>query len=213
VDQFGEAGLLEVIAHLRGKILSAKVTDSVRVVVEAGNGVGYEVFAPLSSGGLRLGEEASFWTAHIVREDSQTLYGFESESDCDLFKVLIGVSGVGPKIALAMLSSLGAAQIEAAVEAGDIKLLSTTPGVGAKMASKIVLDVKGKLVEPEQAAAGKLRTNQLNPLQKKLLAALQELGFRAADFPNALEYVEQQLGTLTAEEQLPDALKLVLARR
>lgn len=116
--------------------------SAARVVLDV-RGVGYEVLVPPgasfpSSGRLRL------WTHLVVREDSHSLYGFRDEATRDMFRALLGVTGVGPKVALAVLSGLSSEELIAAVVAGDAKRLTKVKGVGQKTADQILLDLRGK---------------------------------------------------------------------
>ncbi len=116
--------------------------SAARVVLDV-RGVGYEVLVPPgasfpSSGRLRL------WTHLVVREDSHSLYGFRDEATRDMFRALLGVTGVGPKVALAVLSGLSSDELVAAVVAGDAKRLTKVKGVGQKTAEQILLDLRGK---------------------------------------------------------------------
>lgn len=118
------------------------------VVVEAG-GIGYQVH--LAAGALekaRVGAKAEYWTHEHLREDARELYGFSDRQELALFDKLVAVSGVGPRMALNILSLGPVVEIERLIERGDIDMLSRVPRVGRKTAQKIVLELKGKLVEP-----------------------------------------------------------------
>jgi Holliday junction DNA helicase RuvA len=116
-------------------------------IVEAA-GLGYQVFMPGAAlSQARLGEEARLWIHDAVKEDGHDLYGFLDEASHRLFKKLLAVSGVGPKSALAILGLGVARDIEARIDRGDIDWLTSVPGIGKKTAQKIVLELKGKLVD------------------------------------------------------------------
>ena len=121
-----------MIAHIRG-LLAEK--DPTRVVVEAA-GVGYELFIPLSTYEKlpHLGEEVKLLAAHIVREDDEILFGFASAGEREMFSLLVSVSGVGPKIALAILSGSSLSELSLAISSGNFKRLSSIKGVGKKTA-------------------------------------------------------------------------------
>lgn len=131
-----------MIGYLEGAV--KKTTEKDMLVVCGG--VGYKILAPLP---CLLAHEhkkhASLYIHTHVREDQITLYGFEKEIEVDLFERLIGVSGIGPKSALAMLSVHSPASVAEAVEKGDATLLAHTPGIGKKTAEKIIVELKGKL--------------------------------------------------------------------
>lgn len=131
-----------MIGFLRGKVLTSNESSLILDV----SGVGYRVHAPLPLlVSVVEGKEISLHIHSHIREDQFTLYGFKDELDLFLFEKLIGVSGIGPKSALAMLSVHSPASIADAVEREDVSALSHTPGVGKKTAEKIILELRGKL--------------------------------------------------------------------
>jgi len=138
-----------VIASVRGEVLDIALDH---VVIEAA-GVGYKVMAtPATLATLRRGTEARLITAMIVREDSMTLYGFADAESRDLFLTLIGVSGVGPKIALATLAVYDAPTLRQVLGDGDVKALTRVPGIGKRGAERIVLELRDKVGAPGGAA-------------------------------------------------------------
>jgi holliday junction DNA helicase RuvA len=139
-----------VIAQLRGRILEKQPN---RIVVDVG-GVGYDVFVPLSTF-YGLGDPGSDISLRIhthVREDVIALYGFRTVLEQDLFERLIGVSGIGPKVALAVLSGIEPQELIRAIERGDLARLTAIPGVGKKTAERIVLELKDRLPRPQAVA-------------------------------------------------------------
>jgi Holliday junction DNA helicase RuvA len=139
-----------VIASLRGNILEKHPN---RIVVDV-NGVGYEVFVPLSTF-YGLGDAGSPIAVRIhthVREDALLLYGFATLLEQELFERLIGVSGIGPKVALAVLSGIEPLELIRAIERGDYARLTAIPGVGKKTAERIVLELKDRLPRPQAVA-------------------------------------------------------------
>ena len=138
-----------MIGYLTGTVQAVSEKDMVVLV----SGVGYKVLAPLP---LLLankkGREVSLHIHTHVREDSLCLYGFDKETELELFERLINVSGIGPKSALAMLSVHSPASVAEAVERGDAILLSHTPGIGKKTAEKIIIELKGKLAHLQGVA-------------------------------------------------------------
>ena len=141
-----------MISYIRGP-LEEKREDS--VVVEAGN-IGYRIFIPSSVLGELpgLGEEVKIYTYFSVREDGMSLFGFLSRQDLEMFRQLIGVNGVGPKSALGILSALKPDVLRMAVLSGDAKAISKAPGVGAKTAQRIILDLKDKVKAEDVLFAG-----------------------------------------------------------
>jgi holliday junction DNA helicase RuvA len=139
-----------VIASLRGSILEKHPN---RIVVDV-NGVGYEVFVPLSTF-YGLGDPGSTIAVRIhthVREDALHLYGFATLLEQELFERLIGVSGIGPKVALAVLSGIEPQDLIRAIERGDLARLTAIPGVGKKTSERIVLELKDRLPRPQPIA-------------------------------------------------------------
>ena len=140
-----------MIAHLRGRI-SEKHPN--RVIVDV-NGVGYDVFVPLSTF-YGLGDAGTDTALRIhthVREDALLLYGFATLLEQEIFERLIGVSGIGPKVALAVLSGLEPQELIRAIERGDIARLTSIPGVGKKTSERIVLELKDRLPRAQAGAA------------------------------------------------------------
>ena len=176
------------------------------VIVRVG-GFSIRIFAPTTTSN-RLGEvgsEVSLYTHFYVREDGMALYGFSSEEDRDAFEQLIGISGVGPKLALALLSMMDAQTFYQAIANEDQERLALTPGVGKKLAARLVLELKGKL--PSLGALGS--NGALSPsgkLQTEVLEALMGLGFTSAEAQAALSKIPQDQ-PMTLEEQITFALR------
>jgi holliday junction DNA helicase RuvA len=165
-----------VIAHLRGRI-SEKHPN--RVIVDV-NGVGYDVFVPLSTfyGLGDTGSETALRIHTHVREDALLLYGFATLLEQELFERLIGVSGIGPKVALAVLSGIEPQELIRAIERGDIARLTSIPGVGKKTSERIVLELKDRL--PRGQAAAVLAGDAAVPpsaIQDDVVSALVNLGY------------------------------------
>ncbi len=165
-----------MIVHLNGKLVEKDIT---RVVVECG-GVGYEASIPLSTFD-RLpaeGADVKLYTYHDVREDAEALYGFATVAEREVFKLVTTVSGVGPKIALSVLSGLTTGDLQLAISQGDVKRLASIKGIGKKTAERIVVDLKDK-INPIEALANSTAASsqaQSNVLRDAMLA-LSALGF------------------------------------
>ena len=147
-----------MIAFLRGRILDKQPN---RIVVDV-NGVGYDVSVPLSTfyGLGEVGGEIALRIHTHVREDALLLYGFATRLEQDLFERLIGVSGIGPKVALAVLSGIEPPELIRAIERSDLARLTAIPGVGKKTSERIVLELKDRLPRVEPAAAGRRRSRR-----------------------------------------------------
>ena len=149
-----------------------------KAVVECG-GVGYEALIPLSTY-ERLpatGGEVTLLTHHEVREDAQLLYGFASDAERDLFALLVSVSGVGPKIALAVISGFSVGDVQLCIANGDAKRLATVKGVGKKTAERIVVELRDKVNPIEALANGKAAGEGEAQILRDAMLALSALGF------------------------------------
>ena len=164
-----------MIAHLRGRILEKQPT---RVVVDVG-GVGYDVAVPLSTfyGLGEAGAEIALRVHTHVREDALALYGFATTLELDLFNRLIGISGIGPKLALAVLSGIEPADLVSAIERGDVARLTAIPGVGKKTSERIVLELKDRLPRAPVVEAAGAGSPAGAGLRDDLLSALMNLGY------------------------------------
>jgi Holliday junction DNA helicase RuvA len=164
-----------VIAHLRGRILEKQPN---RIVVDA-NGVGYDVSVPLSTF-YGLGEAGSEIALRIhthVREDALSLYGFATRLEQELFERLISVSGIGPKVALAVLSGIEPPELVSAIERGDLARLTAIPGVGKKTSERIVLELKDRLPRAAVAQLAGVAEPRTPPIKEDVVSALVNLGY------------------------------------
>jgi len=164
-----------MIAHLRGRILRKGTQDAVIDV----QGVGYRVAIPLSTF-YRLGDvgsETSLLVHTHVREDVLALYGFLTEGEQNLFERLLSVSGVGPKVALGILSGIEAPDLVEALRTSDVARLTRIPGVGKKTAERLVLELKDKMPPPGPAASPADRSAAPSTSRDDLLSALVHLGY------------------------------------
>lgn len=165
-----------MIAHLRGKILEKHPN---RIVVDV-TGVGYDVAVPLSTyyGLGEIGSDIALRIHTHVREDALALYGFATALELDLFERLIGISGIGPKLALAVLSGIEPMDLIRAIESGDVARLTAIPGVGKKTSERIVLELKDRLPRAQAAAVAVGRpTPEPLALRDDVLSALVNLGY------------------------------------
>jgi holliday junction DNA helicase RuvA len=171
-----------MIATLRGEI--SQIEDNA-LVLEVG-GVGLRVFVPAHlRTRLKTGEFILLYTHLVVREDALTLYGFESQADRELFNTLLGVDGVGPKVALSVLSTMTLDAIQRAVFADEGELLSRVPGVGKKTAQKMALHLKDKL-KPTDALT---MVAAMSDTDAEVLAALTSLGYSVIEGQTAIQAI------------------------
>ncbi|MHB8776726.1 MAG: Holliday junction branch migration protein RuvA [Anaerolineales bacterium] len=187
-----------MIATLRGEI--SQIEDNA-LVVEVG-GVGLRVFVPAPvRTKTKAGEMIFMFTHLVVREDALTLYGFESQADRDLFNILLGVDGVGPKVALSVLSTLTVDTIQRAIFADEADLLSSVPGVGKKTAQKMALHLKDKL-KPTDALA---RVAAMADYDSEVLAALTALGYSVVEAQAAIQSLPKN-----APREVEERLRMAL---
>ncbi len=171
-----------MISTLRGEVTQIEETA---LIIEVG-GVGLRVFVPAPvRARSKTGEAAFLFTHLVVREDALTLYGFESQADRDLFNMLLGVDGVGPKVALSVLSTMTLDAIQRAIFADEAELLSRVPGVGKKTAQKMALHLKDKL----KPLDGLRQVAQMSDADSEVLAALTALGYSVVEAQSAIQSI------------------------
>lgn len=183
-----------MIAFVRGTAVD--MTEN-SVIVEAG-GIGYEIYmtgTDLSQ--IHMGEEVKIHTYFNVREDAMQLYGFRSKDDLQMFKLLLGVNGVGPKAAVGVLAGITADELRFAILSDDVKTLSKAPGIGKKTAQKLILELKDKMKledafelklahEQEKAVAG---LGEISDGKQEAVEALVALGYSSTDALRAVRKV------------------------
>ncbi len=201
-----------MIAYLRGKVL----TTTTETVILDVNGVGYEVYCTGSVfRRLTVGAVTEIHTHMQVKEDGVTLFGFDTPKEKELFLKLISVSGVGPKLGIAVLASLSADDFAVAVATADVKRLSSVKGLGKKTAEKIVLELHGKISAAEvlDASGDNLTaspvaadTGKLSAADEEAVSALMGLAFTRAESVQAVKKA-RDLGAQTVEEVIMKALQ------
>ncbi|MET9067590.1 Holliday junction branch migration protein RuvA [Streptosporangium sandarakinum] len=198
-----------MIASVRGRV-AAIAPDG--AVVEVG-GVGVLVHCtPGTLAALRVGEETRLATSLVVREESLTLYGFADDDERRIFELLQTASGVGPKVALAMLAVHTPNALRVAVAAADVKALTRVPGVGPKGAQRIIVDLKDKLGTPEEAVSAALNGGSVAPVwREQVHSGLVGLGYSAKDADEAVAAVAPQADAETAQGRAPQVAALLKA--
>jgi Holliday junction DNA helicase RuvA len=183
-----------MISFLRGTILQ-RAPDSIILEV---NNVGYRVRVPTSTLASLgdLGRSAELYTHMHVREDDISLFGFATQDELGLFEMLLSVSGIGPKVALGILSSAPPNEIRAAIAEGNLEILGSIKGIGKKTAQRLVLELKGKVEIGEEIS-------ELSPLDGEVAATLINLGYSAAEARRAAASVQG----VTLEDKLRAALQ------
>jgi Holliday junction DNA helicase RuvA len=185
-----------VIGWLSGRVVHQQLHGSIVLDVA---GVGYELSVS-SSTSYRAGEEVELFVYTVVRADAIQLYGFDSYADREFFELLLITPGVGPSTALAALRTMSISELARAIETGDVKRVATIPGIGAKTASRIVLELKGKLV----VAEADLATPNVS-VSVEIDEALRGLGYASQEIRQALEGV-------SLPEDESEALRVALSR-
>ena len=180
-----------MIAHLRGRILEKQPN---RVVVDVG-GVGYDVAVPLSTfyGLGDPGAEVALRVHTHVREEAISLFGFATALELDLFLRLIGISGIGPKVGLAVLSGIEPPDLVSAIERGDLARLTAIPGVGKKTSERIVLELKDRLPKAHVVAAA-AGAGDAPVMRDDLLSALMNLGYHRPPAEKAVDSALNAVG-------------------
>ncbi len=187
-----------MIATLRGEIFQIEENA---LVVEVG-GAGLRVFVPAPlRGKLRTGESILLFTHLVVREDALQLYGFENQAERELFVTLLGADGVGPKLALAVLSTLSLEAAQRAVFAEEPEIFARVPGVGKKLAQKIALHLKDKLKPTDTLA----KIAALSDADGEVIAALTALGYSVVEAQAALQSLPKD-----APDDVEERLRLAL---
>ena len=196
-----------MIAFLRGRIVDKQPN---RVVVDV-QGVGYDVHVPLSTF-YELGEDGAEVALRVythVREDALQLYGFLTELERQLFERLLSISGIGPKLAIAVLSGMDPRDLVSAVQRADVARLTAIPGVGKKTAERIVLELKDRLAQIVMPAAADTAppASGADRLRADLLSALQNLGYHRPQAEKAIEAAVKSMTDATFEQALKSALR------
>jgi len=193
-----------MIAHLSGSILDVRLNQ---LVIEVG-GIGYQVtVAPELASDSRVGQSISLHTSLVVREDSWTLFGFSNADAKNLFEQLQSVTGIGPKVASALLAVYQPEELRSAIAAQDNAALERVPGIGKKVASRIILELKDKF-----GGGYRSKSSLSGPWRTQVIGALTGLGYSAKEAESALDDVLSDFGRTPTEADLPEMLKLALAQ-
>ena len=197
-----------MIDQLTGKLLS---TCDSYIVIDIG-GLGIKVNIPkISSKNFKINEVMSFSTYLHVREDALDLYGFENESDRSLFLMLISISGIGPKLGLTIISGLAPEKLKMKIISGDVKALTSIPGVGAKTAKRIIIELKDKFSKIDSETLG-FEDEIDSKIYKDVVSALGVLGFKEAESKKAIKQLDldkSSKSTQSIENLIREALKIL----
>lgn len=202
-----------MISYIKGEVVEI---EEEKLILEC-QGIGYNIFMPGSAldKSVRPGQEVKVHTYLHVREDAMQLYGFWTRDDLKMFRMLLGVSGIGPKAALGILSGLTADELRFAVLSDDIKTISRAPGVGKKTAQKMILELKDKLDLQEAFETKSLHvqeavssdTGDLMDAKKEAVQALTALGYSGSEALRAVKQID-----MTPDMNVEEILKLALKK-
>lgn len=199
-----------MFAYISG-ILENKDNNS--IIIDA-SGIGYRIFMPTNSIKKlpELGQKAKIHTYYYVREDNISLYGFNTQEELKMFELLLSVSGIGAKSAIAMISEINPSKFALAIISGDVSELVKVPGVGKKTAQRLILELKDKLktesaiIKEEMEIANAVNIEN-NSTVEEAMAALQVLGYQKKEIENAFSKMELQ--TLNVEDIIKKALVIL----
>lgn len=202
-----------MISYIRGELISV---EEDKVIVDV-NGVGFGIYMPAQSMNYlpTIGEEVKLHTYMNVREDAMQLYGFLTKDDMKVFKLVIGVSGIGPKGGLSILSQMSSDDLRFAVMANDAKTIAKAQGIGKKTAEKLIIELKDKLSiedvlnKAEDDTVGTIISGTTNEIQAETVQALVALGYGNAEALRAVKKVEIS-ETTTVEDVLKLSLKYIM---
>ena len=195
-----------MIGHLKGKVISKSPPE---VLLEV-QGIGYEVLCPMSTIYEldNLSNDVLLFTHLSIKEDAHTLFGFITKDEKNVFRELIRVNGVGPKVALAILSNLSVHSLVECISTEDADLLAKTPGIGKKTALKLIVELQDRLSKLDLVGslANSIEIKQnSNPNSKQAIEALQSLGFKAKEANRMVSKIEDQ--ELSTEQLIRLALQ------
>lgn len=196
-----------MISFLRGTVAHVGLSTAVIDL----NGAGMSVYAtPQTLGRLRVGEEGQLFTSLIVREDSLTLFGFATDDEREVFDVLLSVSGVGPRLALAVLAVHDPEAVRVAAHTGDSKTFTKVPGIGPKVAGRIVLELAGKLVPQGTAQAAGAGTAAEAAWKPQVVAAMTSLGWSEKDASASVDKALADEPEVSFRGNVPEILRTTL---
>ena len=201
-----------MIAYIKGVV--AEIWED-RIILESQN-MGYNIFMPMASVDtvLHTGEEAKIYTYLNVREDAMQLFGFLTKDDLEIFRLVIGVSGIGPKGGLNILSCMSPDELRFAIMSGDAKMISSAPGIGKKTAEKLIVELRDKVdiekmldhaAHPEETIQTDMAKTSANEMQSEAVQALVALGYGSAESLRAVKKTSVQCQTV--EDILKEALQ------
>ena len=191
-----------MITHIQGRLVEKRPTD---VVIDC-NGVGYHLNISLHTfSQIPEGENLKLYTHLQVKEDSHTLFGFSSLAEREIFRMLLSVSGIGASTARTMLSSLTPVQVREGIAVGDVALIQSIKGIGAKTAQRVILDLKDKILKVYDIDENS--TAQSNTNKDEALSALEVLGFARKTAEKVIDKIIRDVPNASVEDLIKQALK------
>ena len=191
-----------MITQIKGRLVEKNPTY---VVVDC-NGVGYLLHISLNTfSAIPESEAVTFYTYLSIREDAHTLYGFIKRTEREIFKLLISVSGVGPSTARTMLSSMTAEEIQQAIASGNVAVIQSAKGIGAKTAQRLILDLKDKILKTFDM--DEVSISESNTNKEEALSALEVLGFAKKQSEKVLNTILKESPNASVEQLIKQALK------
>ncbi len=194
-----------MLAYIKGKL---EIKSNIYVVIDVG-GLGYKVY--MSNLSIRelpeIGETVKVYTHYHVREDEISIYGFNTNEELRLFELLIGVSGVGAKSAISMLSNIEPSSFALAILNEDTTQLVKVPGIGAKSAARIILELKDKLKKEEDIVTDNKKKSNTNENVEEAIQALQVLGYQKKEIEKAFESLDKE--NLSIEDLIKKGLTIL----
>jgi len=183
------------------------------VVIES-NGIGYQLIVPISTHQrlAQIGHPVKLLAHFIVREDAQVLYGFSTEEERELFRLLLSVSGIGPKLAITILSGVGIAELKQAIVDGAVPVLTSISGIGRKIAERLVVELREKVILDERRSASSKQSTSENVLINDSVKALVSLGYGKQSAKDAVQKVlsaHPHHEKMKVEELIRQSLKYV----
>ena len=196
-----------MIHHIKGTVIEK---NPAYVILETAGGVGYYIHISLNTfSQLKDEKQVTLLTHYVVKEDAQLLYGFHEEAERSLFRLLIGVNGIGPNTACLILSALTVQDVVNAIASQDLRTIQSVKGIGAKTAQRVVMELKDKVVKGSFAVQDNF-SSSYNNNKMEALSALVALGFAKNLAEKVLDGIVKSEGSeLTVEELIKKALKLL----
>ena len=196
-----------MISYVKGELAAI---EEQKAIIDVG-GIGYGVFMPHQALAMlpSVGNEVKLYTYLNVREDAMQLFGFLTKDDLEIFRLVIGVSGIGPKGGLNILSCMSPDELRFAIMSGDAKMISSAPGIGKKTAEKLIVELRDKMLDhaahPEETIQTDMAKTSANEMQSEAVQALVALGYGSAESLRAVKKTSVQCQTV--EDILKEALQ------